>query len=280
MEFVTLNDGNKMPVAGYGVFQMATDDSTAQAVADAIKAGYRLIDTAQVYDNEVAVGKGIKMSGVDREELFVTSKLWLSDYEYDAAMAQIDKALSDMGLEYFDLYLLHQPVGNVYSAWRALEDAQKAGKIKSIGVSNFHNDRLVDLGLFNDVKPAVNQIEINPFFQRESELSVMADEGVVAEAWAPFAEGKNGIFTNETLVAIAQAHNKTVGQVILRWLTQRGIVALAKTVRPERMRENIDIFDFKLTDEEMKLVAELNTNTSQFFDHRDPEMVKYLAARH
>lgn len=195
-------------------------------------------------------------------------------------MAQIDKALSDMGLEYFDLYLLHQPVGNVYSAWRALEDAQKAGKIKSIGVSNFHNDRLVDLGLFNDVKPAVNQIEINPFFQRESELSVMADEGVVAEAWAPFAEGKNGIFTNETLVAIAQAHNKTVGQVILRWLTQRGIVALAKTVRPERMRENIDIFDFKLTDEEMKLVAELNTNTSQFFDHRDPEMVKYLAARH
>ena len=280
MEFVTLNDGNKMPVAGYGVFQMATDDSTAQAVADAIKVGYRLIDTAQAYDNEVAVGKGIKMSGVDREELFVTSKLWLSDYEYDAAMAQIDKALSDMGLEYFDLYLLHQPVGNVYSAWRALEDAQKAGKIKSIGVSNFHNDRLVDLGLFNDVKPAVNQIEINPFFQRESELSVMADEGVVAEAWAPFAEGKNGIFTNETLVAIAQAHNKTVGQVILRWLTQRGIVALAKTVRPERMRENIDIFDFKLTDEEMKLVAELNTNTSQFFDHRDPEMVKYLAARH
>jgi len=280
METVNLNDGNKMPVFGFGVFQIADLSAAEQAVVDAIHAGYHLIDTAQSYGNEEAVGKGIKRAGAKREDLFVTSKLWVTDTGYDATKKAFETTLKKLQLDYLDLYLIHQPYGDVYGSWRAMEDLQKEGKIKSIGLSNFDSDRLIDLTLFNDVKPALNQIEINPWNQQPTSIDFMRQQNIQPEAWAPFAEGKHNIFTNDVLSEIAANHNKSVGQVILRWLTQRKIVALAKSVHPERMAENLDIFDFTLTDEELKAISGLDRKESQFFDHRDPAAVARIASLH
>ncbi|MHC9532893.1 aldo/keto reductase [Dellaglioa sp. L3N] len=277
MEYVTLNDGNKMPVMGFGVYQITDLKVAEQSVVDAIQAGYQLIDTAQAYGNEEAVGAGIKRSGAKREDLFITTKLWISNFGYEKAKASLDESLRKLKLDYVDLVLLHQPYADTYGAWRALEEAQKEGKVKSIGVSNFYNDQLTDLAVFNNVKPAVNQIELNPFFQEKESVDYMRSYNVQAEAWAPFAEGRNGLFTNQILQEIANKYQKNVGQVVLRWLTQQKIVALAKSVHKERIVDNLAIFDFKLTDAEMKMINDMDTNTSQFFDHRDPETIKSLS---
>lgn len=276
MEYITLNNGIKMPKAGFGVFQIKDKEECVRVVLDAIDAGYRLIDTAQSYGNEEAVGEAIAQTSVPREELFITTKVWISNYGYEKAKASVEESLKKMQLDYIDLVLLHQPFKDYQGAYRALMDLYKEGKIKAIGVSNFYPDRLVDLALDVDVKPAVNQVEVNPFHQQDKALEYNNKYGVQLEAWAPFAEGKNGIFTNETLTKIGQKYGKSVGQVILRWLVQRGIVPLAKTVRKERMLENINIFDFKLSDEDMKVIASLNKDTSSFFSHYDPETVEMI----
>jgi 2,5-diketo-D-gluconate reductase A len=276
---VTLNNGLKMPVLGYGVFQIADEAECERCVVDAVQAGYRLIDTAASYKNEVAVGRGLKHCGVPRDELFVTSKLWVEDAGYERARLAIDKSLKRLDLDYLDLYLIHQPFSDVHGAWRAMEEAHRAGKLRAIGLSNFQPDRLMDITAFNDVKPAVNQIEVNPFHQQAESVDFMRELGVQAEAWAPFAEGRNNLFQNEHIMAIAQRHGKTVGQVVLRWLVQRGIVALAKSVRKERMLENLAVFDFELSDDDMQLVASLETGKSSFFSHRDPAIVKWMSER-
>ncbi len=276
MEYITLNNGIKMPKAGFGVFQIKDKEECVRVVLDAIDAGYRLIDTAQSYGNEEAVGEAIAQTSVPREELFITTKVWISNYGYEKAKASVEESLKKMQLDYIDLALLHQPFKDYHGAYRALMDLYKEGKIKAIGVSNFYPDRLVDLALDVDVKPAVNQVEVNPFHQQDKALEYNNKYGVQLEAWAPFAEGKNGIFTNETLTKIGQKYGKSVGQVILRWLVQRGIVPLAKTVRKERMLENINIFDFELSDEDMKVIASLNKDTSSFFSHYDPETVEMI----
>ncbi len=280
MEYVTLNDGNKMPLAGFGVFQIPDPKEAAQSVSDAINSGYQLIDTARAYNNEEAVGNGIKASGAKRDDLFIASKLWVSDTGYEKTKAAFETSLQKLQLDYLDLYLIHQPYGDIYGSWRAMEDLQKEGKIRSIGVSNFERDRVTDLATFNNVKPAVNQIELNPWFQQPKEIEYYRQYDVQPEAWAPFAEGKHDIFKNEILSKIAASHHKTVGQVILRWLTQNKIVALAKSVHKERMAENIDIFDFELTDAEMSEITKLDRGESQFFDHHDPEQVKRMATLH
>lgn len=277
MDYVTLNNGLKMPLLGFGVFQIPDAAECERVVVDAIGAGYRLIDTASAYLNEEAVGKGVKNSGVAREELFITSKLWVQDTGYEATKKAIDKSLQRLQLGYLDLYLIHQPFGDVHGSWRAMEEAYKAGKLRAIGVSNFHPDRLMDIMAFNEVVPAVNQIEVNPFHQQAESVAFMQENGVQAEAWAPFAEGKNGLFHNEILTSIGAKYGKSLGQVVLRWLVQRGVVALAKTVRRERMQENLNVFDFSLDDADMAAIAALETGTSSFFSHRDPAMVKYLA---
>lgn len=276
MEYITLNNGVKMPKAGFGVFQIKDKEECVRVVLDAIDAGYRLIDTAQSYGNEEAVGEAIAQTSVPREELFITTKVWISNYGYEKAKASVEESLKKMQLDYIDLVLLHQPFKDYHGAYRALMDLYKEGKIKAIGVSNFYPDRLVDLALDVDVKPAVNQVEVNPFHQQDKALEYNNKYGVQLEAWAPFAEGKNGIFANETLTEIGQKYGKSVGQVILRWLVQRGIVPLAKTVRKERMLENINIFDFELSDEDMKVIASLNKDTSSFFSHYDPETVEMI----
>lgn len=276
MEYITLNNGIKMPKAGFGVFQIKDKEECVRVVLDAIDAGYRLIDTAQSYGNEEAVGEAIAQTSVPREELFITTKVWISNYGYEKAKVSVEESLKKMQLDYIDLALLHQPFKDYHGAYRTLMDLYKEGKIKAIGVSNFYPDRLVDLALDVDVKPAVNQVEVNPFHQQDKALEYNNKYGVQLEAWAPFAEGKNGIFTNETLTKIGQKYGKSVGQVILRWLVQRGIVPLAKTVRKERMLENINIFDFKLSDEDMKVIASLNKDTSSFFSHYDPETVEMI----
>jgi 2,5-diketo-D-gluconate reductase A len=268
-----------MPVLGYGVFQIADEAECERCVVDAVQAGYRLIDTAASYKNEVAVGRGLKHCGVPRDELFVTSKLWVEDAGYERARLAIDKSLKRLDLDYLDLYLIHQPFSDVHGAWRAMEEAHRAGKLRAIGLSNFQPDRLMDITAFNDVKPAVNQIEVNPFHQQAESVDFMRELGVQAEAWAPFAEGRNNLFQNEHIMAIAQRHGKTVGQVVLRWLVQRGIVALAKSVRKERMLENLAVFDFELSDDDMQLVASLETGKSSFFSHRDPAIVKWMSER-
>ena len=279
MHNITLNNGLSMPVIGYGVFQIADAKECERSVVDAIESGYRLIDTAASYLNEEAVGHGLRKSGVAREQLFVTSKLWVQDAGYERTQKAIDSSLRRLQLEYLDLYLIHQPFGDVHGSWRAMQDAYRAGKLRAIGVSNFHPDRLMDIAAFNEITPAVNQIEVNPFQQQLESVPFMKQLGVQAQAWAPFAEGRNGLFQNAILVDIATRHGKSVGQVVLRWLLQRGIVSLAKTVRKERMTENMAIFDFSLDDADMARIAALDTNTSSFFSHRDPERVKWMAER-
>jgi 2,5-diketo-D-gluconate reductase A len=279
MQHVALNNGIQMPILGFGVFQIADAQECSRSVIDAIETGYRLIDTAASYMNEEAVGRGLKASGVARDQLFVTSKLWVQDAGYERTRQAIDKSLRRLQLDYLDLYLIHQPYGDVHGSWRAMEEAYRAGKLRAIGVSNFHPDRLMDIKAFNEIAPAVNQVEVNPFQQQLESVPFMKDIGVQAEAWAPFAEGRNGLFQNEVLLAIGARYGKSVGQVVLRWLVQRGIVALAKSVRKERMAENIDIFDFALDTEDMARIAALDTNTSSFFSHRDPAIVKWMSER-
>lgn len=276
MQYVTLNDGNRMPQLGFGVFQVPDLSQAEQAVKDAIDVGYRLFDTAAAYANEEAVGKAINNSGINRSEFFVTSKLWVDHFTYEKAKQGIDDSLNKLGMDYMDLYLLHQPYGDVAGAWRALEEAQKEGKIKSIGVSNFYPDQLKNLELMSNVKPAVNQIEVSPWYQEDNDVDFNKKENIVTEAWAPFAEGKHNIFTNETIAEIGEKYGKTNGQVILRWLLQRGIVVIPKSVHKTRMVENFDVFDFELTDDDMKKMASLDMNESQFFDHRDPVAIESI----
>ncbi|MDV7718700.1 aldo/keto reductase [Pediococcus ethanolidurans] len=273
---IKLNNGVEMPQLGFGVFQVPDLSQAEEAVTNALQAGYRLIDTATAYQNEEAVGRAIKKSGVKREDIFVTSKLWVSDFTYDRAKKGIDASLQKLGLDYMDLYLLHQPYGDVMGAWRALQEAYKAGKIRAIGVSNFYADQLKNLELTMPVKPVVNQIEVNPWYQQKAEVKFNQNEDIRVEAWAPFAEGKHDIFTNETIAKIAQKYNKANGQVILRWLLQRGITVIPKSVHRNRMEENMNVFDFELTDAEMKTMASLDKNESQFFDHRDPVTIEQI----
>lgn len=276
MDMVQLNNGVQMPQLGFGVFQMTDLAECEQAVVDAIASGYRLIDTAAAYHNEAAVGRAIKRSGVAREELFITSKLWVSDASYERAKKGIDQSLQNLGVDYLDLYLLHQPFGDVIGAWRALEEAYKAGKIRAIGVSNFYADQLKNLILSTNVKPVINQIEVNPWYQEHSEVAFAQAEEIQVEAWAPFAEGKHNIFTDERIAAIGSRYGKSNGQVILRWLLQRGIVVIPKSVHQNRMAENIDVFDFELTTAEMATMNDLDKGKSQFFDHRDPAAIEQI----
>jgi diketogulonate reductase-like aldo/keto reductase len=279
MQQVVLNNGVSMPLLGFGVFQITDAAACEQSVVDAIDTGYRLIDTAASYLNEAAVGRGIQRSGIAREELFVTTKLWIQRDGYEGTLAAFDRSMKRLQLDYLDLYLIHQPFGDVYGEWRAMEALYNQGKVRAIGVANFHSDRIMDLMLHNDVTPAVNQIEVNPFLQQnESERFLQANK-VQTEAWAPFAEGRNHIFENPVLRAIATKHNKSVAQVILRWLSQRGIVVLSKSVRKERMAENFNVLDFDLNTDDVAAIATLDTGTSSFFDHRDPEKVKWLGSR-
>ncbi|KAB1953476.1 aldo/keto reductase [Lactiplantibacillus plantarum] len=276
MKTVKLNNGIEMPQLGFGVFQVTDLEQCEQAVVDAINSGYRLIDTAAAYQNEAAVERAIKRSGVDRKDLFITSKLWVSDANYERAQKGIDQSLSNLGLDYLDLYLLHQPYGDVVGAWRALEEAYKAGKIRAIGVSNFYGDQLKNLELSNEVKPAINQIEVNPWYQQKSEVTFAQSDDIQVEAWAPFAEGKHQIFTNKVIAEIANKYGKSNGQVILRWLLQRGIVVIPKSVHKNRMAENINVFDFELTNDEMNALNNLDKGESQFFDHRDPRVIEQI----
>ncbi len=278
MNHVTLNDGNVMPILGFGVFQIPAEE-TEKAVVDALAAGYRLIDTAASYGNEEAVGRAIANSGIDRSEIFVTTKLWIQKGGFDASKRACISSLEKLGLDYADLYLIHQPLGDYYSEWRAMEELQKEGKVRSIGVSNFAADRLVDLIAHNTVVPAVNQMETNPFHQQTEYQALLESKGVQLESWGPFAEGRNSLFTNPLLTAIGEAHGKSTAQVVLRWLIQREVVVVAKTVSRDRMAQNLHVFDFELTDDEMKQVAGLDSGASQFFDHRDPKMVEWLNSR-
>ena len=279
MQTVKLNNGVEIPILGFGVFQIADLAECERSVVDAIQTGYSHIDTAASYMNEEAVGKGIKQSGVAREKLFITTKLWIQSTGYEGTIKAFENSLKRLQLDYLDLYLIHQPYGDVYGEWRAMEELYQQGKIRAIGVSNFQPDRIIDLMIHNKITPAVNQIEVNPFQQQIDSQKFLQDNSVQVEAWAPFAEGKNNIFQNEILLSIAAKHNKSVAQVILRWVVQRGIIALAKSTRKERMTENISVFDFELSAEDMAAITTLDTQTSSFFDHRDPEMVKWLGAR-
>ncbi len=279
MHSVKLNNGVEMPILGFGVFQITDPAECERSVIDAIQAGYSHIDTAASYMNEEAVGRGIKQSGVAREELFITTKLWIQSQGYEGTIRAFEDSLKRLHLDYIDLYLIHQPFGDVYGEWRAMEELYQQGKIRAIGVSNFQPDRMMDLIVHHKVTPAVNQIEVNPFQQQIEVQTFFEDNGVAVEAWAPFAEGRNNIFQNELLLSMATKYNKTVAQVILRWVVQRGIIALAKSTRKERMLENISVFDFELGAEDMAAIATLDTKTSSFFDHRDPKMVKWLGER-
>ncbi|MFD7942647.1 aldo/keto reductase [Streptomyces sp. NPDC059744] len=279
MQTVTLNNGIDMPILGFGVFQIPPE-KTEQAVTDALAAGYRLLDTAAAYQNEEAVGRAVKNSGVPREELFVTTKLWIQDAPAQGNTERaFETSLNKLGLDYLDLYLMHQPYGDVYGQWRAMQDLYREGRIKAIGVANFYPDRLVDLIVNNDVAPAINQIETHPFFQRTADQELMREHGVQIQSWGGFAEGRNNLFTHPVLSEIAEKHGKSVAQVALRWLVQRGVVAIPKSVRTERIAENIDVFDFALTDDQMASITTLDTGGSLFFDHRDPAVVGRLGKR-
>lgn len=274
---VALNNGVQMPLLGFGVFQITDAAACESSVVDALETGYRLIDTAAAYGNEEAVGNAIKMAGVPREELFITTKLWITDAGYERTKEAFERSLRNLQLDYLDLYLIHQPYGDVHGAWRAMEELYHEGRVRAIGISNFYPDRVMDLIVHHDVIPAVNQIETHPFNQQIDTQQFLAEEKVQIESWGPFAEGKHDIFQNALLRSIADRHGKTVAQVILRWLTQRGVVAIPKSVRRERIEENFNVFDFDLTPEDMAAIATLDTKTSSFFDHRDPAMVKRLS---
>lgn len=275
MKEVRLNNGVMMPSVGFGVYQMEKSE-TKQAVLQALEVGYRMIDTAASYFNEREVGEAIRESGLPRESVFVTSKLWVQDYEYDDALRGFDRSLSELGLDYIDLYLLHKPYGNYYAAWRALERLHKEGRIRAIGVTSFSNERLQDLFLHNEIKPAVNQIETHPFQQQQDANAILKAEGIVHEAWAPFAEGQKGVFVNPVLKDIAVAHGKSVAAVILRWLNQRGVVVIPKSVRVDRIRENFNIFDFRLTDAEMTAISALDEKKSPIYDDMDLATVRAI----
>ena len=276
MQNVVLNNGVQMPILGFGVYQIADTEECERSVYEAIRAGYRLIDTAAAYQNEEAVGKAIEKSGVRREEIFVTTKLWIQDAGCESTKKAFERSLKRLQLDYLDLYLIHQPYGDIYGSWRAMEELYREGKIRAIGVSNFQPDRLMDLMVHNEVVPAVNQIETHPFNQQIETQKFLQENNVQIESWGPFAEGKNNIFENELLLAIAEKYKKTVAQAILRWLTQRGVVVIPKSVRKERIVENFNIFDFELSPEDMNAIISLDTKVSSFFDHRDPKMVKRL----
>jgi 2,5-diketo-D-gluconate reductase A len=268
-----------MPILGFGVFQIPAEQ-TQQVVEQALAAGYRHLDTAASYGNEEAVGAAIRASGIARDQLFVTTKLWIQARPgEDVVKAAFDTSLRNLGLDHLDLYLIHQPFGDYYSAWRAMQDLQRSGAARAIGVSNFHGDRLVDLIERNEITPAVDQVETHPFHARFTDQELMRERDVQIESWGPFAEGKNDLFTNPTLAEIGAAHGKSVGQIVLRWLTQRQVVVIPKSVRPERMAENLDIFGFELTDDQLEQIATLDTGASLFFDHRDPAMVAWLNGR-
>jgi len=279
MQHVKLNNGVEMPLLGFGVFQVTDLAECERSVADAIETGYRLIDTAASYQNEEAVGKAIKKSDVPREDLFITTKLWIQSNGYDGTKKAFKNSLKRLQLDYLDLYLMHQPFGDVYGEWRAMQDLYKEGMVRAIGVSNFHPDRLIDLIIHNEIVPAVNQVETHPFHQQIETQKFLQENNVQIESWGPFAEGKNNIFHNELLLSIGRKYNKSIAQVVLRWLIQRGVVAIPKSVRKERMAENFNIFDFALSAEDMEAIKALDTNTSSFFDHRDPAMVKWLGER-
>ncbi|MEH2143474.1 aldo/keto reductase [Nostoc sp.] len=279
MKKVVLNNGIEMPILGFGVFQVPDAEECERSVSDAIETGYRLLDTASSYGNEEAVGNAIQKSGVARDEFFVTTKLWVQDASYEGAKQAFQRSLDKLKLDHLDLYLIHQPYGDVYGAWRAMQELYQAGRIKAIGVSNFYPDRLMDFIIHNEVVPAVNQIETHPFHQQIETQKFLQENNVQIEAWGPFAEGKNNIFSNDVLLSIAEKQGKSVAQVILRWLTQRGVVAIPKSVRKERMAENFNIFDFELSAEDMNAIATLDSKQSAFFDHRDPTMVKSIGTR-
>ncbi|WP_238907203.1 aldo/keto reductase [Clostridium sp. YIM B02506] len=278
MEFVELNNGLKMPILGYGVFQIADQKECERCVLDAIEVGYRLIDTAQAYGNEEAVGKAVKKCGVPREELFITTKVWIANAGYEKAKASIEESLRKMQLDYLDLVLIHQPFNDYYGTYRAMEDLYEEGKIRAIGVSNFYPDRLIDITKFNKIAPAVNQVETHVFNQQVKPQEIMKKYGVQIQAWAPFAEGKNNLFANETLKEVGDKYNKSVAQVALRYLVQRGVSVLPKSVSKERMIQNIDVFDFELTLEDMDAIAALDKAESLFFSHYDPQTVEYLTS--
>jgi diketogulonate reductase-like aldo/keto reductase len=279
MQNVILNNGVEMPILGFGVYQITDAAQCEQAVYDALTAGYRSIDTAEAYRNEEAVGRAIQRSGVPREELFITTKLWIQTSGYEGAKKAFAKSLERLRLDYLDLYLIHQPFGDYYGEWRAMEDLHREGKIRAIGVSNFMPDRLIDLILHNEIVPAVNQVETNPFCQQVESASLMKEYGVQIESWAPFAEGRNKLFQNEMLLSLAEKYGKSVAQIILRWLTQRDVVVIPKSVHQERIIENFNIFDFELSGDDMEKIAALDTKESQFFSHQDPAMVKLLGSR-
>lgn len=277
MKYIKLNNGVEMPILGFGVFQIPDMKECEEAVVNAVKSGYRLIDTAASYANEEAVGNAIKKSGVPREELFITTKLWVQDAGYENTLKAFEKSLNKLQLDYLDLYLIHQPYGDVFGSWRAMQELYKAGKIKAIGVANFHPDRVMDLIANSGFTPAINQIETHPFHQQIETQKFLQENNVQIQSWGPFAEGKNNIFQNEVLTGIGKKYNKTAAQVILRSLTQRGVIVIPKSVRKERMKENFNIFDFELSTEDMKNIESLDTNESLFFDHRNPVMVKSLS---
>jgi 2,5-diketo-D-gluconate reductase A len=279
MQKVKLNNGIEMPVLGFGVFQVTDLEECERSVFEAIKAGYTLIDTAASYGNEEAVGRAIRNSGVNREHLFITTKLWIQSNGYEGTKKAFENSLKRLQLDYLDLYLIHQPFGDVYGSWRAMEELYKQGRIKAIGVSNFQPDRLIDLIIHNEIVPAVNQIETHPSNQQIETQRFLQENNVQMESWGPFAEGKNNIFHNEVLATIASKYNKSIAQVILRWLTQRNVIAIPKSVRKERIEENFNIFDFELTAEDMDAIKTLDTKSTSFFDHRDPAMVKWLGER-
>lgn len=276
MEFVTLNNGVKMPLEGFGVFQVPDSAECEQAVLDAIASGYRLIDTAAAYMNEEAVGRAIKKCGVPREELFITTKLWVQDASYESAKCAIETSLEKLGLDYLDLYLIHQPMGDYIGAYRAMEEAYKVGGLKAIGVCNFYPERLADFCETVEIIPMVNQIELHPFFQQQNALELMKEYGVVSEAWGPFAEGKYGIFTHPVLSEIGKKYGKSAAQVALRWNVQRGVAVIPKSVHKDRMEQNFDIWDFALSDEDMQEIAQLDMGHSEIVNHYDPNFVKML----
>lgn len=278
MQNIKLNNGIEMPILGFGVFQVPDLNECERAVLDAIETGYRLFDTASVYLNESAVGNAVRKSGVAREDLFITTKLWVQDTGFENTKKAFERSLNRLQMDYLDLYLIHQPFGDIHGSWRAMEELYKAGKIRAIGISNFQPDRVMDIITFNEVVPAVNQIETHPFNQQTEAHQFLKENNVQIESWGPFAEGKNNLFQNEVLLTIAEKHSKSVAQVVLRWLIQRGVVAIPKSVKKERIRENFNIFDFELSPEDMESFGILDMKVSSFIDHRNPEIVKWMGS--